>query len=98
MAEKLVGRKLYIKWGEHMYVAIEKVPVGDKKLLEMELGGSDMQLCNILEDENGQLHEEILGTPADGRTGFTIDHIFVNQGFWMTPGEAASKDDDYVDD
>ena len=90
MANKLVGRKLYIKWGEHMYVAIEKIPAGDKKLLEMELGGSDMQLCNVVEDENGKLHEEILGAPANGKRGYTIDHIFVYPEFWMTPGEKKS--------
>ena len=31
---KLVGRKLYLKWDKHMYVAIGKIPAGDKKLLE----------------------------------------------------------------
>ena len=54
---KLVGRKLYLKWGKCMYVAIEKVPVGDKKLLEMEMAGNpDIMLCNMYEDqETGKL-------------------------------------------
>lgn len=46
----------------------------------------------------GNCMKRFLEPPADGRTGFTIDNIFINQGFWMTPGEAASEDDDYVDD
>lgn len=86
---KFIGRKLYMKWGKHLYVAIEKVPLGDKKLLEMELNGSEMMLCNLYEDKNtGSIIEENLGAPSDDRTGFELSHIFVNQGFWMTPGEA----------
>lgn len=53
---KLVGRKLYLKWGEHTYVAIEKVPEGDKKLLEMEMAGNpDIILCNMYEGTDGKL-------------------------------------------
>ena len=88
---KLVGRKLYLKWGEHVYVAIEKVPEGDKKLLEMEMAGNpDIMLCNMYEDENGKLSEEILGPPAYSRAGHPLDMYFRNKEFWMTPSEALS--------
>ena len=90
---KLVGRKLYLKWGDHMYVAIEKMPTGDKKLLEMEMAGTpDIMLCNMYEDENGKLSEEILGQPVYSRAGHTLDMYFRNDEFWMTPGEALSMD------
>ena len=91
---KLVGRKLYLKWGKCMYVAIEKVPVGDKKLLEMEMTGNpDIMLCNVYEDADGKLSEEILGPPANSMAGHTIDMYFRNKEFWMKPGEALSMDD-----
>lgn len=86
---KLVGRKLYLKWGDHMYVAIEKIPAGDKKLLEMDMAGNpDIMLCNVYENrETGKLSEEILGPPADSRSGFQIDMYFTRDEFWKTPGE-----------
>ena len=88
---KLVGRKLYLKWGEHMYVAIEKIPAGDKKLIEMEMSGNpEIMLCNMYEDENGKLSEEILGPPANSMTGYTIDVHFTDDGFWKTPGETVN--------
>ena len=88
---KLVGRKLYLKWGEHMYVAIEKIPAGDKKLLEMEMAGNpDIMLCNMYEDIDGKLSEEILGQPANSMIGSKIDMYFKNNEFWKTPGEALS--------
>lgn len=59
MNNKLVGRKLYLKWGDHMYVAIEKIPAGSKKLLEMDMAGNpDIMLCNVYENpETGKLSE-----------------------------------------
>ena len=88
---KLVGRKLYLKWNEHMYVAIEKVPVGDKKLLEMEMAGNpDIILCNMYEGTDGKLSEEILGPPVYSRAGHPLDMYFRNKEFWMTPSEALS--------
>ena len=88
---ELVGRKLYLKWGEHMYVAIEKIPAGDKKLLEMEMAGNpDIMLCNMYEDSDGKLSEEILGPPANSTIGSKIDMYFKNNEFWMTHGEALS--------
>lgn len=93
---KLVGRKLYLKWGKCMYVAIEKVPVGDKKLLEMEMAGNpDIMLCNMYEDqETGKLQEEIIGPPVDSRSGYTIDMYFTRNEFWMTPGETINQEND----
>ena len=91
---KLVGRKLYLKWGDHMYVSIEKIPAGDKKLLEMEMSGNpESMLCNVYEDADGKLSEEILGTPVYSRTGHPLDMYFRNDEFWMTPGEALSMAD-----
>ena len=89
---KLIGRKLYLKWNEHMYVAIEKVPVGDKKLLEMEIAGNpEIMLCNMYENqETGKLSEEMLGQPANSTCGHRIDMYLGNKEFWMTPGEALS--------
>lgn len=89
MNNKLVGRKLYLKWGDHMYVAIEKIPAGDKKLLEMDMAGNpDIMLCNVYENgETGKLSEEILGPPSDSRSGFQIDMYFTRDEFWKTPGE-----------
>ena len=91
---KLVGRKLYLKWGKCMYVAIEKVPVGDKKLLEMEMAGNpEIMLCNMYEDADGKLSEEILGTPVYSGVGHPLDMYFRNKEFWMTPSEALSMAD-----
>ena len=91
---KLVGRKLYLKWGDHMYVAIEKVPEGDKKLLEMEIAGNpDIILCNMYEGTDGKLSEEMLGPPVYSRAGHPLDMYFRNKEFWMTPGEALSMAD-----
>ena len=91
---KLVGRKLYLKWGEHTYVAIEKVPEGDKKLLEMEMAGNpDIILCNMYEGTDGKLQEEILGPPVYSGVGHPLDMYFRNKEFWMTPGEALSMAD-----
>lgn len=89
---KLVGRKLYLKWGKCMYVAIEKVPVGDKKLLEMEMAGNpEIMLCNMYEDqETGKLSEEIIGPPVDSRSGYTIDMYFTRNEFWKTLGESSN--------
>ena len=88
---ELVGRKLYLKWGEHIYVAIEKIPAGDKKLLEMEMAGNpDIMLCNMYEDADGKLSEEILGQPANSRAGHLISMYFKNNEFWKTPGESLS--------
>lgn len=86
---RLVGRKLYLKWGDHMYVAIEKIPVGDKKLLEMDMAGNpEIMLCNVYEDKDtGKLSEEILGPPADSRSGFQIDTYFTRAEFWKTNNE-----------
>lgn len=86
---KLVGRKLYLRWSKHMYVSIEKIPAGDKKLLEMEMTGNpEIMLCNMYEDqETGKLSEEIIGPPVDSRSGYTIDMYFTRDEFWMTPGE-----------
>lgn len=95
---KLVGRKLYLKWGEHMYVAIEKVPVGDKKLLEMEMAGNpDIMLCNMYKDADGKLSEEILGQPIYSRAGHTLDMYFRNDEFWMTSGEASNSNNESHD-
>lgn len=85
---KLVGRKLYLKWDKHMYVSIEKIPAGDKKLLEMEMSGNpEIMLCNIYEDADGKLSEEILGTPANSMSGHRIETYFTHDEFWKTPGE-----------
>ena len=74
-----------------MYVAIEKVPVGDKKLLEMEIAGTpDIMLCNMYKDADGKLSEEILGQPVYSRAGHPLDMYFRNKEFWMTPSEALS--------
>ena len=91
--KRLIGRKLYLHWKDDMYVAIEKVPAGSKKCLEikshlMDKNCSGTMLCNMLEDENGNIEEEVLGAPAVENPGYTIDQIFVQRGFWMTPGEA----------
>lgn len=92
---ELVGRKLYLKWGEHMYVAIEKIPAGDKKLLEMEMAGNpDIMLCNMYEDADGKLSEEILGQPANSRTGHLISMYFKNNEFWMTPCEVSNPNNE----
>ena len=92
---KLVGRKLYLKWGEHMYVAIEKIPAGDKKLLEMEMSGNpEIMLCNMYEDADGKLSEEILGQPANSTIGSKIDMYFKNNEFWKTPGEASNPNNE----
>ena len=89
---ELVGRKLYLKWGEHMYVAIEKIPAGDKKLLEMEMAGNpDIMLCNMYEDIDGKLSEEILGPPANSMAGHQIDTYFTRDEFWKTPGETINQ-------
>lgn len=90
---RFVGRKLYLKWGEHMYVAIEKIPVGDKKLLEMDMAGNpEIMLCNVYEDKDtGKLLEEILGPPADSRSGFQIDTFFTRDEFWKTNNELNSS-------
>ena len=96
MNNKLVGRKLYLKWGKCMYVAIEKVPVGDKKLLEMEMAGNpEIMLCNMYEDqETGKLSEEIIGPPANSMAGHTIDMYFTRDEFWKTPGETINPEND----
>lgn len=89
-ASRLVGRKLYLRWSDHMYVAIEKIPDGDKKLVEMDIAGCpDIMLCNIYEDgKTGRLSEEILGRPSNDKTGYKIDTIFTNPEFWKTPVES----------
>ena len=77
-----------------MYVAIEKIPAGDKKLLEMEMTGNpEIMLCNMYEDEDGKLSEEILGQPANSMAGHPLDMYFRNDEFWMTTGEALSMAD-----
>lgn len=90
--KKFIGRKLYINWkngNNNMYVAIEKIPDGAKKLLEMEMAGnSHLMLCNVFEDENGKVVEENLGAPANTCSGYKIDHFFLDKSFWCTPGEA----------
>ena len=92
---KLVGRKLYLKWGEHMYVAIEKIPAGDKKLFEMEMSGNpEIMLCNMYEDADGKLSEEILGTPANSMAGHRIETYFTHDEFWKTPGEASNPNNE----
>ena len=92
---ELVGRKLYLKWGEHMYVAIEKIPAGDKKLLEMEMSGNpEIMLCNMYEDEDGKLSEEILGEPANSMSGHQIDTYFTRDEFWKTPGETINPNNE----
>ena len=92
---KLVGRKLYLKWDKHMYVAIEKIPAGDKKLLEMEMAGNpEIMLCNMYEDADGKLSEEILGPPANTMCGYTIDVYLTHDGFWKTPGEASNPNNE----
>ena len=92
---KLVGRKLYLKWGEHMYVAIEKIPAGDKKLLEMEMTGNpEIMLCNVYEDADGKLSEEILGTPANSMAGHLISMYFKNNEFWKTHGETINPNNE----
>ena len=54
---KLVGRKLYLKWGEHMYVAIEKIPAGDKNFLKwkcLEIQTSCSATCMRTQTANFQ--------------------------------------------
>jgi len=84
----LIGRKLYIKWNKGMYIAIEKVPAGDKKVAELDCSSEEgLQLCNLYETDDGKIEEEILGEPLKNKSGFTIEHFFVNSDFWKTPGE-----------
>lgn len=89
MEAKLIGRKLYIRWFDNGYVAVEKIPAGSKKLAEMAVADSDLQLCNVLEDADGNKVEEILGAPAFNQSGYTIDVFFRDSRFWKTPGEYA---------
>lgn len=96
MNRKLVGRKLYMKWGDDknpdMYVAIEKIPDGSKKCAEIDLVSKEgLELCNVYENENGELEEEVLGAPALDQSGYMIKTFFTNSDFWKTYGEKLSE-------
>ena len=59
-----------------------------QKLLEMEMSGNpDIMLCNMYEDADGKLSEEILGQPANSRAGHRIETYFTRDEFWKTHGE-----------
>lgn len=88
-SERLIGRKLYIKWWDKGYVAIEKIPDGAKKISEIDLVNKEegLMLCNVYEDENGEKKEIIIGTPSLNVSGHKIGQMFTDDRFWKTLGE-----------
>ena len=94
---KLIGRKLILHWGK-LKVEISKLPYGNgQKDPTFDLVGSEVVLANVYKGQDGQVVDEVLGTPAgmngDGTCleGRTIQDYFIGDEFWMTIAEAQRK-------
>lgn len=94
---KLIGRKLILHWGK-LKVEISKLPYGNgQKDPVFDLVGSEVVLANVYKGQDGQVVDEVLGTPAgmngDGTCleGRTIQDYFTGDEFWMTIAEAQGK-------
>lgn len=103
---KMIGRKLYLAWGDNTVVAIEKLSIspeafGMKKPSEIEIGdkeGEDYACLADVMDVFGERQELNLRPPVNpSHAGATIDRFFCDQGNWIDEKDAAFLEKNNVD-
>lgn len=100
MSKNLIGRKLVVKWATKnnpdMVVEVtKKVRHTEKERAYHQMYNTDVVLCNVYLDENGNEVVEPLGKPEGLYNGY-IEGYDVNtylsyDNFWRMPNETFGK-------